>query len=379
MTGNRGELQIVEHMHRRAVAEGIPLSGAFELTPLCSMACRMCYVRMTAGELAATGKRLKTADEWLALAEDARAQGMLLLLLTGGEPFTYPDFRELYTRLRHMGLVVSINSNATLIDDDTIAWLRDDPPQRINITLYGASDAAYERLCRYPGGFTRVSRAIDRLREAGVSVKLNCSVTPENVDELEQIIAWADARKLVLQATSYMFPPLRRDAESVGRNARFPAGDCAAVEMRIRRLQYGAENLRAYYEAISAHQPVDTPLCADCEGEGVTCRAGKSSFWVTWDGRMVPCGMVNEPAVYPFEQGFAPAWAQLRAAAAALRLPPACAVCEAKDYCRTCAAMCYTETGRYDATPQYRCDLMRAIPAACRAQLAQEEIHETEA
>lgn len=376
MTGNQTELQIIEHMHRRAVAQGIPLSGTFELTPLCSMACKMCYVRMSPEELAATGKRLRTADEWLALAREAKEQGMLLLLLTGGEPFLYPEFRRLYTELRQMGFVISINSNATLITEETVAWLKENPPQRINITLYGASDATYARLCGHPTGFTQVTRAIELLRDAGISVKLNCSVTPENVCDLEDIIAYSDEHKLVLQATSYMFPPLRRDAESVGRNARFAAEECARTEVKIRRLQYGAENLREYCKAIESHQPVDTPLCADCEGEGLQCRAGKSAFWVTWDGRMTPCGMVNEPAVFPFGQGFADAWQSLRAQTAALHLPPECASCDAKHYCHTCAAMCYTETGRYDCKPQYRCDLMRAVPAACRELLEKEEPHE---
>ena len=376
MTGNQTELQIIEHMHRRAVAQGIPLSGTFELTPLCSMACKMCYVRISPEELAATGKRLRTADEWLALAREAKEQGMLLLLLTGGEPFLYPEFRRLYTELRQMGFVISINSNATLITEETVAWLKENPPQRINITLYGASDATYARLCGHPTGFTQVTRAIELLRDAGISVKLNCSVTPENVCDLEDIIAYSDEHKLVLQATSYMFPPLRRDAESVGRNARFAAEECARTEVKIRRLQYGAENLREYCKAIESHQPVDTPLCADCEGEGLQCRAGKSAFWVTWDGRMTPCGMVNEPAVFPFGQGFSDAWQSLRAQTAALHLPPECASCDAKHYCHTCAAMCYTETGRYDCKPQYRCDLMRAVPAACRALLSEEEHHE---
>ena len=235
MTGNQTELQIIEHMHRRAVAQGIPLSGTFELTPLCSMACKMCYVRISPEELAATGKRLRTADEWLALAREAKEQGMLLLLLTGGEPFLYPEFRRLYTELRQMGFVISINSNATLITEETVAWLKENPPQRINITLYGASDATYARLCGHPTGFTQVTRAIELLRDAGISVKLNCSVTPENVCDLEDIIAYSDEHKLVLQATSYMFPPLRRDAESVGRNARFAAEECARTEVKIRR------------------------------------------------------------------------------------------------------------------------------------------------
>ena len=107
----------------------------------------------------------------------------------------------------------------------------------------------------------------------------------------------------------------------------------------------------------------------DCEGDGVRCRAGKSSFWITWDGRMLLCGMMDAPSCDVFELGFPAAWETIHAKALQLRLSSECAACDSKDVCRTCAAMTYTETGCYDKKPQYRCDLLRATPPACRALL----------
>ena len=377
MIAERGEARIVEYLHRRADVAGIPLSGTFELTPMCSMACKMCYVRMTAEEVRQSGKRLRTVDEWLELAKVLREQGTLMILLTGGEPLTYPGFRELYRELRAMGFVLSINSNATLIDEETVAWFAEDPPQRINITLYGASNVTYMRLCNHPTGYTIVTKAIEMLQDAGVPVKLNCSITPDNVCDLEKIIAFSDERKLVLQASSYMFPPVRRDETSVGRNERFSPEECARVEARIRLLQRGEDDLRAYCANVEAHTVPEEDACFDCEGDGVRCRAGKSSFWITWDGRLLLCAMMNDPAYDVFEIGFPAAWEQLRRRTMEIRLPAECAACDSKDVCRSCAAMIYTETGCYDKKPQYRCDLMRSTPAACRA-LLKEDPHEQE-
>src|SRR5699024_6376908 len=116
----------------------IPLSGTFELTPVCNMNCRMCYVRMSREEQEAVHP-LRTAKEWLELGKTARDRGMLYLLLTGGEPFLRPDFREILSGLHQMGLLITINSNGTLIDESVVEWLKESPPVRINITLYGAS------------------------------------------------------------------------------------------------------------------------------------------------------------------------------------------------------------------------------------------------
>lgn len=69
---------------------------------------------------------------------------MLFLLLTGGEPFLRKDFRQIYTELKKLGLLISINTNATLIDEETVEWLKKDPPMKVNVTLYGGGNETYK-------------------------------------------------------------------------------------------------------------------------------------------------------------------------------------------------------------------------------------------
>lgn len=372
---------ITEYLHTKAARLGIPLNGTFEVTPLCNMNCRMCYVRMDREQQEAIAP-LRTAEEWLELGRTAKERGMTYLLLTGGEPFLRPDFRQIMQGLHRMGFVLSINSNGTMIDEKTVEWLKETPPIRINITLYGASDETYGRLCRNPQGFTQVTKAIRLLKEAGILVKLNCSVTPYNAEDLEQIFAFAEKEELVVQATSYMFPPLRRDASKVGWNDRFSAEESAIQEAWINVYQNGRE---AYLKHMESEEmvslsgdieedcmPVDeeTPGNGDSEkkeGERIRCRAGKCSFWVTWDGRFLPCGMLpGENALNVFEAGFDAAWEQAKAEAAAIRLPVRCSTCSLKDKCRACAAMVYTESGNYHDVPVYRCQMAHAYAGACR-------------
>ena len=58
--------------------------------------------------------------------------------------------------------------------------------------------------------------------------------------------------------------------------------------------------------------PYDTGEdCTGGEGEEIRCRAGKCSFWVTWDGKFLPCGMLpSNSAKDVFEIGFDEAWKQ---------------------------------------------------------------------
>lgn len=362
------EAPITEYLHRKASRLLSPLSGTFELTPVCNMSCRMCYVRMTKQEQEAV-RPLRTAEEWLRLGETAKKRGMLYLLLTGGEPFSRPDFREIMEGLHRMGLLISINSNATLVTEETVKWLQEVPPVRMNITLYGASDETYGRLCRNSKGFTQVTRAIHLLKDAGIPIKINCSVTPYNARDLEAIFAFCETEQLIVQATSYMFPPLRRDASMVGQNDRFTPEDAAAYSAKIECLSNGRERFLQHVAdeeltGLSADQDSD---CQEIEGEGIHCRAGKCSFWVTWDGRLLPCGMLpGKENADVFDIGFDEAWRRATQEAAAIRLPAKCTNCKKKEICRPCAASVLTKTGTYCNVPEYRCRMAEAYPQAAK-------------
>lgn len=364
------EATMTNYLYTKASRNGMPLSGTFELTPCCNMACKMCYVRKTKEEQEKIAP-LRTAKEWLELGKTAREQGMLYLLLTGGEPFLRSDFQEILSGLHRMGLLISINSNGTLIDEETVEWLKETPPVRINITLYGASDETYARLCGNPKGFTHTARAIRLLKEAGIQVKINCSVTPYNVDDLEGIYAFAREEGLLVQATSYMFPPLRRDTSMVGQNDRFSPQEAAYQSACILALDLGEDE---FLRRVSRDESLAFPqeIEEDCpkidgEGDGIRCRAGKCSFWITWDGRMLPCGMFPEGnAQNVFQIGFEKAWEQVHEEALAIRLPAKCSGCTLRDQCKACAAMVMTESGNFHTVPEYRCKMAKAHGAACR-------------
>ena len=144
---------------RRAAKTGVPITGSFELTPLCNLNCKMCYVRVNRTEQEKIS-RLQTAEEWTALAEKLRDAGTLFLLLTGGEPLLYPAFRAVYLAVRKRGMIVTVNTNGTLLNEDWAAFFAKNPPRRVNVTLYGASGETYKSLCGDETGYAKAMRGI---------------------------------------------------------------------------------------------------------------------------------------------------------------------------------------------------------------------------
>lgn len=358
------EPAITEYLHKKASAARIPLSGSFELTPVCNMSCRMCYVRMTRQQQEAIAP-LHSAEEWLSLAAEAKKHGLLYLLLTGGEPFLHPQFRQILSGLHQMGFVISINSNGTMIDEACVQWLKECPPNRINITLYGASDETYHRLCGNPNGFAQVTRGIELLMEAGISVKLNYSITPYNAADFDAIMGYAREKELPVQASSYMFPPLRRDPTMVGLNDRFTPEEAAYYAAKIEASLSGEETFLTRPDAELPPMSGDLDEVCGETGDIMRCRAGRCSFWVTWEGRLMPCGMLpvqGEKSV--FEHDFIQCWQDAVSAVDTIRLPAKCHTCQLKEACHSCAAMVITESGSYQKVPKYRCAMAMAYPAA---------------
>ena len=354
------EPRLSGYLHAKACRSGTPLAGNFELTPRCNFDCRMCYVHLTAEEQRRRGRELST-DEWLEIADAARRRGMLFLLLTGGEPLVRSDFRELLTGLKQMGLLVSVNSNGSLIDREWLDFFRHEPPFRFNITLYGAGNAAYERLCGRPA-FDTVAANIRALRELGIDVKINVSLTPYNAEDMEQIYTAAKELGAPVQLASYMFPPVRRDEKMIGKNDRFTAAEAARYAVCWDRMRFSDEEFRRRADAM--RQGLSLPAEEACEGmpgEGVSCRAGRSAFWLDWQGNMTPCGMMTQPAASVLQLGFDRAWDDVRNATAEIRLPGACRGCAYRHACHACAAMCVTETGRFDGRPDYVCAMTKEI------------------
>ena len=350
------ENSALSYLYALAERDGLPFNINFELTPVCNMNCAMCYIRRSAQEVEQLGG-VMPAEKWLELAQQAKEAGALVLIITGGEPFMYPHFRYLYERLQQMGFLISLNTNGTLLDESTIEWLRGFQPDKINITLYGASDETYAKLCGKADGFTRVSKAIDTLLERNFNVYLNCVMTKYNAHELEAMFDFAKARGLVLHVSTYMFPPVRKCKQARENPGRLSAQQAAEVSVLYEFLQ-GEEAFAMRADSLlSAIE--NTKPAVEKKGEPSACRAGKCSLWVKWNGEMTPCGMMESPSANPFELGFLGAWERIKQEVSKFVLPAECTGCKYRKLCYICAACSKGETGDVGTVPPYACELAK--------------------
>lgn len=363
--------RISNYLHAKATEKNIPINGTFELTARCNFNCPMCYVHLSAEEQQRRGREL-TGDEWIDIAEQAEKAGTVFLLLTGGEPTIHPEFVKIYERLITMGFYTSMNSNGRLLEGDLLELFKRKPPHRLNITLYAIDNEGYRKQCGVPA-YDQVVRNIRALREAGVYVRVNLTITPANQEEMAELVAKGKELGAVIMGTTYLWPQIRVEDNAFGKTFRPSAEEAGRAMALYDSLRMPHEDWIVRGRQLIEGIPQQAPSEEDCViGTRMLCRAGKASYWVNWQGNMTACAMMPFPSSSLLQVRFDEAWENLRKGIAEIRLPPECAACRYRRICNPCAAKCYTETGSFHTKPDYVCRYTMSFIAAMREAIAKE-------
>lgn len=320
----------------------MPITANFELTPTCNLHCDMCFVRTDRGTVE-RGGGLQPLENWLRWAGEFRQMGTLFILLSGGEPMLHPDFKKLYARLREEGFILTVNTNGTLIDEETARIFGELKPRRINVTLYGASNETYKRLCHVEDGYDRCMNGLRLLKKHGVDTKMNVSVVRGNVDDYHRILELSKELDIPAEVNSYMFPYARKACGAARSQliAKERLNPEKAGEAEIEYMEYrkGA-GFPQYIIDVKNTLKYTIPQPA----LGLDCRAGKSSCWINWAGRMTACCVMEKPAIQVAgtKTTVAEAWKQLVAECEQLEKHTECEGCRLRPLCNVCyAAACH--------------------------------------
>ncbi len=347
-------MNLEEKIVAKASERGIPIFSTFELTPLCNLACEMCFIRMSAKEIQ-EHNGIKPLNFWLHQAEELREMGSLLLLLTGGEPFLYPEFNQLYIELKKLGFIITINSNGTCITNEQIEILAKYRPRCINITLYGTSDVTYNKNCHNSHGYTQCIENIKKLQAHNLDIKLNYSATKQNVNEFEGIIKISEELNIPLETNSYMFPFTRSVRKKDINDARLSA-ECGG---KINALTKIPEKKGKYkiYRSTLLNKIEKGPI--SMHTISLSCHAGNSSLWINWQGIMTPCVMMEEPSINLEKQSIKEGWEELKQQCKALTEFTDCIGCKLRPVCQVCYASAYLEK-KYHGDLSYLCHFAQA-------------------
>ena len=252
----------------------IPISGHFELTGRCNLRCRHCYCTFEQKK-----DTLSTSDIFK-IIDDLHASGTFGLVLTGGEIFIRKDISKILDYLHEKQFVLRLNTNGTLLDETMVSRLKTyNNIYRAHVSLYGASPQVHDRVTGLPGSFKQTMAALHLLKEAGIGIRINCSVISSNAEDYTEVkYKIGDRLGLPVHYDPMVFPK-----------------DDGSTE-NLKELLSGKQ-LKVFHDFKTREYPESKERAASKTKK--LCKAGFSFFSICEDGSLFPCLKMKRLYTHP--------------------------------------------------------------------------------
>jgi radical SAM protein with 4Fe4S-binding SPASM domain len=315
---------------QRISSKRIPLRGTIEVTRRCPLKCAHCYNNLPIQNGQARLSEL-SYEEHCRIVDEIVEAGCFWLLYTGGEIFARRDFIDIYKYAKQKGLLITLFTNAVLINEKIVDTLAEFPPHSIEVSLYGHTKETYEKVTGKPGSFERCLRGIKLLMERGMPVKLKTMVITLNKHEIWEMKRFVEEDLGLEFRYDAMINP-RIDGSQNPLALRLTPDE--VVELDVQDPERLAEWNR-FCERYTA--PRLDPNHSD---DLYQCGGGAGSFAIDPSGNLSICGMSSNET-YDLRQGsFRDGWEDfiLSVRQKKISRQTKCFACEIKAMCGMCPA-----------------------------------------
>ncbi|MDP7040844.1 MAG: radical SAM protein [Myxococcota bacterium] len=320
---------LYSYVHKHPFA----LGAHIDVATLCNEDCVHCYypseVLKHDGELIETQVALDFLDQ-------LGAHGTLSLTFSGGEPFMHKDFDKMLRRARDNDLIMTIQSNGTLIKDRHIELLKEIQVSVVAISFFSLNPEIHESITRKPGSFRKTLDTINKLVRADVPVSIQCFTTKENKDSIKDMVMWGRARGLrvntdFMMITQNDFDHVNQEHALNAEEAKDILSDAVACDdfyVNLHDVDIDMEEMAKKplcgvgVDQINLSANGDLYPCAGFHGYNIG-NVKHASLQDIWD---------NSPSIQKLRQV---AWGDF----------PTCLSCEAFKYCSNCLAKNYNSSG----------------------------------
>jgi len=317
-----------------------------------------------------------TTDESRQFITGLAAFAKPILVLSGGEPLFRPDIFQIAEHAGQCGLTVALATNGTLITDTVAGQIVDAGIRRVAISIDGADETTHDNFRRQPGSLAAALNGFRFLKQRGMSLQINCTVTKHNVNQVDllydKVVALgADALHLFMLvpvgcgvqiAEANMLPATEYERvlnwmydKSKLRQLHLKA-TCAPHYFRIMRQRAASEHIRI--EATHSYgKPQGPGHHHDMSAMTKGCLAGSAICFVSHTGEVFPCGYLPVSAGNVKKQALRDIWESaevFRRLRNPDELEGKCGCCEFKKVCLGCRARAFYEAdGNYMAEEPY--------------------------
>jgi len=255
-----------------------PLRAGWRLTGKCNLRCRHCYLSCSPDSVV----RDLSHNESMRVAEQICDTEIMDIVLTGGELFVRHDARNIIEYIAKKGIRLSIFTNATLVDE-TYAWMKDIPLHCVNVSLDGR-EKEHDAL-RGNGVFQKTWAGIERLREWGIRITVNCVISKLNMNSIDEIALFFKQEEL-----EHQFTLITPTGNALLNKAIVPSiADFKKVVRRLKAIEQDLEHGNGEHNELDVMAKVEKTRF---NGESINawkCNAGNTKIDIDVNGDVYLC------------------------------------------------------------------------------------------
>jgi len=327
----------------------------WETTSKCNLSCSHCRREPGAGD---SGREDLDWDQTRLLLDGIADKWATMLVLSGGEPLLREDIFGVAAYAVALGLQVGLATNGTLIDETMADRIACSGMRVAAVSLDSANPESHNRKRGQKGCYEQAVKGIVNLKNAGVPVQINTTVTSENLNEMEGIYNLA-AHFGVTALHFFIHIPVgcgatipktqRLDVHGYLKTLQWVLRKSADKRIRLRVTCAPQYNRLAKKESESQRSAGKDGSGQHPRGQFNTgCLAGKAICFISSDGQVQPCGYLPLSCGNVRESSIFEIWneaALLRQLRDQNSLKGKCGKCGKNDICGGCRARAYAVTG----------------------------------
>lgn len=161
-----------------------------EITSRCNERCIHCYIPDNSknGEI--------SLDTFYDILKQCSEMKLLHLTLSGGEPMLHKNFCDFLKKCREYELSVNVLSNLTLLNDDIIDEMKENPLLGVQVSLYSMDSSVHDKITQIEGSFKKTINSILKLIENNIPLQISCPILKQNKENYQEVIKWAKAKNI---------------------------------------------------------------------------------------------------------------------------------------------------------------------------------------
>lgn len=165
---------------------GLIYAFHFDVTNRCNERCIHCYHPFERYHV----ENELTFNEAKSVIDCAYTLGAFSLTLSGGEALLRPDIFNLIAYASSKGMLITLFTNGTLIDEETVKKFLKYRINKISVSIYGDSAEVHDRITSVDGSFAKTLLGIQLLQKNCIPYEVKSVMLGENILRFQEIRAF---------------------------------------------------------------------------------------------------------------------------------------------------------------------------------------------